>query len=435
MIRHIIFAIVLFEFGGVYPSLIKKELIQISVITRHGQRTPEAPFPKDPWTNLDIWPEGWMQLTAEGKKQMKILGKLLRDRYTLILPVEYRSEDVMIRSSDTARTLDSASALLSGLYPSQSVPIQVSPKNCDPIFYSNMGCPAFDQEMEIRLNSPEVLTEEMNYGPLYKWLTLKLGKQIKSLKEIETLYTNFVIEEQRGLELPEWAGSVYPEPARTLAGVQVSNDAISNFTTRIRFGPILNNILKHAFEAEVTNYQRLFVYSAHDSTIAGILKTLDCYDGVPPGFAAVLIFEVHQDITTREKEFRIFYREDFRSDLQKLHLPGCGYACSLSQMEKKLKPFLVKDLKSECKVGPDDYDTDGNRIHKFDDTVIDTSEYDKAVTNYKIGLYILAATIVVFVIGYIFTLLSQCESNKKKSKYALLKGDNFRLSEKTARIF
>lgn len=32
-------------------------------IFRHGDRVPEYPYPKDPFSDPSTWPEGWGQLT------------------------------------------------------------------------------------------------------------------------------------------------------------------------------------------------------------------------------------------------------------------------------------------------------------------------------------------------------------------------------------
>ncbi|XP_077290361.1 prostatic acid phosphatase-like [Arctopsyche grandis] len=348
MSRFIIFFILIFGNGIVETVLVEQELVQVLIVTGNGQRTPAGPFPKDPWTTLKTWPEGWKKLTANGSEQMKTLGEYLRNRYTLLLPTQYKTKDGLIRSSDTSYTLDSASALMSGLYPNQTVPVQVSPMDCDTIFYPNKNCPAFYHEMDIVSKLSETLLEEENYAPLYAWLTLKLDKEIRSLSKIYELYTNLVLEEQRGLKHPEWAEAVYPEPARSLAGKYVSISAISKSSRRLSFGPMLNDILKHSSEAGTNTSRRLFIYSADDTTIAGLLKTLKCYDGFPPGFAAALLFEVYKDSFTQKMEIRLYYKNESRSDLQKLYVPECGYSCTLTQLGHILTPYLPKNLQLEC---------------------------------------------------------------------------------------
>lgn len=39
------------------------KLIFSHVIFRHGDRTPQKPYPNDPWGDLKYWPTGWGQLT------------------------------------------------------------------------------------------------------------------------------------------------------------------------------------------------------------------------------------------------------------------------------------------------------------------------------------------------------------------------------------
>lgn len=57
-----------------------------AVIFRHGDRTPVAPYPNDPWKNESLWPVKFGQLTNMGKLQHFAFGKWLRDRYSVRRP-------------------------------------------------------------------------------------------------------------------------------------------------------------------------------------------------------------------------------------------------------------------------------------------------------------------------------------------------------------
>jgi len=141
-------------------------LVQIQVIHRHGARAPSygLKFPSICGTtayntfysfiantpsDVEIYPpkknffdpsetascyEG--QLTPIGAAQMFALGARLRSRYSSILPDEYDPALVIVRSTCMARTVESAVACLSGMYPARGAheaarPLQIDVRKRD----------------------------------------------------------------------------------------------------------------------------------------------------------------------------------------------------------------------------------------------------------------------------------------------------------------
>jgi len=64
---------------------------------------------------------GGGQLTLEGKHMLKALGKYLNTSYRGILPQRYDKDTVKVKSTSFARTMQSAQAVLSTLYPDSSM--------------------------------------------------------------------------------------------------------------------------------------------------------------------------------------------------------------------------------------------------------------------------------------------------------------------------
>jgi len=94
---------------------IHSELIQVIQLARHGARTPNS-FEYLP----NQYPEKAGELTALGTVQQYFLGQEIRKRYVedlKFLSEEYNSSEVLIKSSWKNRTIRSAYAFTSGLYP------------------------------------------------------------------------------------------------------------------------------------------------------------------------------------------------------------------------------------------------------------------------------------------------------------------------------
>ncbi len=99
----------------------KPQLVFTLDLIRHGDRTPLKKIPHI----LYDWNLGLGQLTPKGMQQEYELGVKLRESYvkkSQLLPIEYQSETLYVRSTNVDRTLMSAQSLLLGLYPLELAP-------------------------------------------------------------------------------------------------------------------------------------------------------------------------------------------------------------------------------------------------------------------------------------------------------------------------
>jgi len=96
-------------------------------IVRHGDRNPGKETPNSPYP----WIGELNALTDKGVNRKQAIGKALRNEYIekfYLLPKTYQPGTMLVRSTDTTRTIKSAEALLYGLYPDnlrQNAQIQI----------------------------------------------------------------------------------------------------------------------------------------------------------------------------------------------------------------------------------------------------------------------------------------------------------------------
>ena len=109
----------------IFPILIcKEELLFAFQIHRHGAR---APY-KDVINNSDIYKETWLEkeeLTNVGKRMLYLLGVKAKNRYIDkfgLLSREYSPQEILIRSTDVNRTIESVECFIQGLYPKGTGP-------------------------------------------------------------------------------------------------------------------------------------------------------------------------------------------------------------------------------------------------------------------------------------------------------------------------
>ena len=110
----------------IFPSLISTEKILFAwQIHRHGAR---APY-NDIVNHTDIYKEHWLEkeeLTNVGKRMLYLLGVKAYKRYVgdgKLLNETYSPQEILIRSTDVNRTIESVESFIQGLYPAGTGPV------------------------------------------------------------------------------------------------------------------------------------------------------------------------------------------------------------------------------------------------------------------------------------------------------------------------
>lgn len=110
------------------------------------------------------------------------------------------------------------------------------------------------------------------------------GSPLQTIMQVWSVWDALQVQTEQNLTVPAWSKRVFPHegPLRraTLEGylVQSRHPAMA----RLKFGWLLSDMLRK-FEAKATGQLRparrtMNVYSAHDTTIVGVLNTLGMYD-------------------------------------------------------------------------------------------------------------------------------------------------------------
>lgn len=165
---------------------------------RHGDRTPEAFYPTDPYCHSYDWPVGPGQLTNTGKTQHYRFGQWLRRRYDAdFLPAHYSAKKIYVRSTDYDRTIASALCNLAGLYPPtgdevwnttirwQPIPVHSVPAANDWLLGATPpSCLVYDQEMTKVISSPDVQMVMQEYHSQINYVLENAGMSLnQSLAE------------------------------------------------------------------------------------------------------------------------------------------------------------------------------------------------------------------------------------------------------------
>lgn len=357
----IVVGIALFQNSSAYNSADDLgTVIFANLLFRHGDRTPVDPYPNDPYRNESLWPVPFGQLTNLGRHQHLLLGRWLRKRYRKLLSETYTYYDIFVRSTDVDRTLMSAESNLAGLYPPEGnqiwdalkwmpIPVHTIPEKEDHILSMKKYCPRYQYELEKLMQSDEMKKIDRENAELYAYLTQHTGRKISTLEDVNKVYNALFIEEIYNKTLPEWTKAVYPDKMRPVAEKSFETDCYNKILKRLKTGSLLgemvNHLLlksKHALKPD----RKLWIYSAHDETVANFLMTLGLFDRHCPPYTALVLLELRLN-SNNQHVITISYKNS-SAEPTLLTFPGCIPACPLKQFVKLTKDLIPENWEEEC---------------------------------------------------------------------------------------
>uniref|UniRef100_A0A914WZ45 Lysosomal acid phosphatase n=1 Tax=Plectus sambesii TaxID=2011161 RepID=A0A914WZ45_9BILA len=252
----------------------------------------------------------------KGVREQYELGKYLRQRYDGFLSKAYHASQIYVRSSSFNRAIMSASANMAGLFEPegdqlwnkqirwQPVPIQVVPKENDPMLWTKRPCPAATQLFEdFKKSSSDLRRIEQKYARLLTFLGQKTGLN-RTLQLYNDVYDVFDLLNcqrfhKKTQSWPKWMNvTIFKE----LAEVYDSTVTMT-FPTfeiqrlrggiRLLLGDILSRMRNQTLHLQ-NKIAKFYAYSAHDSTIAALFNNLGAMQPHAPPYAALLMIELHQ---------------------------------------------------------------------------------------------------------------------------------------------
>ncbi|XP_018785612.1 PREDICTED: lysosomal acid phosphatase [Bactrocera latifrons] len=358
-----------FVFGDNNDEQGLRNLRMISIVFRHGEKTPSSFYPTDPHA-LHEWPGGLGALTQKGSQQAYNLGKNLRMRYYRLLPPNgiYTQQQVLASSSAAERCIMSAQSVLAGFMPPldhnkvlpipwQPAAVNVIPRSEDTLLAQKKPCLKYDTILQKLYKNPPPELRKLNEenAELFKLLTKHSGKNISTLIDVEMLYTTLKVEAEAGLVLPDWTENIYPDKLESLAARSYSLYTESNLMKKVKGGAFLAEIIKKMENKRRKNLnpdRKIFLYSGHDITLVNIMNTLNILDQTDtlPSYASALSFELHHSSLFKDDfEVKIVYYYNSEDKFPKeIHIPNCNVPCSLTQFSNSINHLLLDDYDDTC---------------------------------------------------------------------------------------
>ncbi|XP_019646427.1 PREDICTED: prostatic acid phosphatase-like [Branchiostoma belcheri] len=342
-------------------------------VYRHGDRSPVLSFPNDNNTE-DTWPQGFGQLSQEGMRQHHELGTFLKDRYVKpdFLNSSYSRYQIHVQSTDVDRTLMSAQADLSGLFPPagdqvwnpdidwQPIPVHTRPVKTDEVLRPmDVPCPKYTKlTAEFLQTDPELkrLEEENKefLANVTRWANWSSPQHVMDTwQTADPLHC----EKAHNRPLPGWATPEVYARLQELSAFGMFSLFRGKERSRLTGGTLLGEMVKNMTQAKEGTLPdsrlKLIMYSAHDTTLAALHSALGTVNSLQPPYASCVMVELYRE-DSGEFTVEVWYRNDTSRDPYQLTVPGCPNPCSYTQFLNATRDSVPVDRAKECQLGVTD---------------------------------------------------------------------------------
>ncbi|XP_019750991.1 lysophosphatidic acid phosphatase type 6 [Hippocampus comes] len=284
------------------------------------------------------------QLTTLGMQQLYELGERLRRRYVQEVPFlssTFCPNEVYVRSTNIIRTIESARCLVAGLFQQKQkeiVPILTTDAESEILYPNYHGCRLLRMLSNPRFKEVSLLPHMVAD---LKSIRSELGISAKSDVDFVLIRDDMVARETHGLPcppaLPAWRNRV---EQRAVDMMFYCYQPSKRENLQLCVGPLLHMLLVNIDEklqgTSSEPNRKLFLYSAHDTTLIPCLMALGIFDMKWPPYASDITLELHEHKRTKEPFVKVSYMG------QDQLIPGCsGLYCPLQEFQNVLSAYSL----------------------------------------------------------------------------------------------
>ncbi|KAG7260283.1 hypothetical protein CRUP_015955 [Coryphaenoides rupestris] len=324
------------------PSLLDPPAhTKINYVVTDLQGGPQPPMPVEDGYRKNTLSGGTFpgQLTTVGMQQLYELGERLRKRYMEEVPFLspiFSPTEVYVRSTNIVRTIESAKCLVAGLFKQQQngpVPIQTTEAVSESLYPNYSGCKLLKLMAGHRW--AESATVPVIVADLQR-IQSALGITSTQRVDFILIRDDMVAREAHGLPCPPvlatWRSTV---EQRAVDMIHHIFDPSKRENLQLCVGPLLHMLMENMEEklqgTAAEPNRKLFLYSAHDTTLIPCLMAMGIFDMRWPPFAADITLELHQHKQTREAFVKVSYIG------QDQLIAGCsGVYCPVQEFKQAL---------------------------------------------------------------------------------------------------
>lgn len=305
----------------------------------------------------EVFPGSCMagQLTNYGYKQHLANAVNFKQSYASLLPAKFDKDQITIRSTDVPRTLQSAQALLRGLYPwvdrlnSSEIIDFTTVDAAREYLYPNTGnCPklgAYEAQSKTTDEYKRWVDDHLmpTMTQVSTYYGLPMNQMPSPINVFDCLSAHFCHNYPVPGNLPP---SLHAQVVQMLEWQYRYTYNYPDYTSygRLAMGQfyteLYNNFISALQSPQTTPKFRFF--SAHDTSVMPFLAAIGAWDGIWAPYASIVQMELWTSATSTPL-IRFIYNR------QVLTLPGCsGQFCTFDQFTSLVQPLLIKDHAAEC---------------------------------------------------------------------------------------
>uniref|UniRef100_A0A8D3B7Q0 Acid phosphatase 6, lysophosphatidic n=1 Tax=Scophthalmus maximus TaxID=52904 RepID=A0A8D3B7Q0_SCOMX len=285
------------------------------------------------------------QLTTVGMQQLYELGERLRRKYVEEVPFlssTFSPAEVYVRSTNITRTIESARCLIAGLFQQKQkgkiVHIFTTEAQSEILYPNYHGCKLLKILSSHRWAESSTLPDiAADLQSIHDALGIAAHQHVDFI----LIRDDMVAREAHGLPYPPvldtWRDKV---EQRAVEMIHYIYEPSKRENLQLCVGPLLHTMLTNLDEkVQGTSSEpnrKLFLYSAHDTTLIPCLMALGIFDMKWPPYAADITLELHQHRQTNEAFVKLSYAG------QDHLIPGCsGVYCPLQEFKEALSAYSL----------------------------------------------------------------------------------------------
>ena len=179
----------------------------------------------------------------------------------------------------------------------EPVPIHTLPHSIDNLLVRGNNCPRYNamcHELWTSRPPPEVVEEKNKYAAFWDEVRRNAGlSPHKPLQDMWFIPDALFVERSNGLTLPSWVNETVYQHLMNYKDLNFQMMVYNQTLARLAGGNLLNE-MRNNMKAKLAGAKtkRMYVYSAHDDTVAPLLATLKVYNNLSPPYASAVMIEL-----------------------------------------------------------------------------------------------------------------------------------------------
>lgn len=270
-------------------------------------------------------------------------------------------------SSSVERCISSLTSFMAGFlpppatdktipFPWQSFPFAVD-NEARVLTFEPSACPVYEKAIlassAVLEKSPTILNWMAQDKDILKRVGDFLGKPLTTVMDIS--YAIEIIRTEQYLDptMPSWLLGAYATLEKyILLGIDSYHQ--TEFMKKVRGGPMITQVVDNmnAMNNKNSSARNIIIFSAHDLTVHSLIAVLNVKAQAPfiPLYGDTVAIEMHQQPGRTEPEVQVYYFTNLAPLKFKIQLfvPNCGSPCSLSNFNKLMSKYFVRNFETMC---------------------------------------------------------------------------------------